>query len=150
MCRIFLVLYNKRSIIQIFGSIFILIKKFAINRPYPLPTNSLSKNYNNQIGFIFTMNDIDSFYQEKQNIKKYLHSIEHNSTNVILCKKLVQNYPCTRCRLTVREATCKENPIQRKSFEIIFCPYPNCVKLYKYKKHYIVIWKEIILYVIMK
>ena len=107
-------------------------KEFSNDRLYPLPKKQLSKNYNNQVGLVYSMNDVTVLPKERNANKSNVSNSIHLNDNIVACEKLVEKYPCTRCKLTIREATCKDKPVQRKTFGNIYCPYENCVKMYKY------------------
>jgi DNA polymerase III epsilon subunit-like protein len=53
------------------------------------------------------------------------------------CEALAAKYRSTRKRLLIREATCKENPTQRKLRHYLFCPGEGCVKVYQYQKAFL-------------
>jgi hypothetical protein len=52
------------------------------------------------------------------------------------CKQLAVEFCSSRKRLLIREATCKENPIEPKLKSYMLCPGNHCAKIYQKKKSF--------------
>jgi hypothetical protein len=127
-----------------------LVKKFAIDRPFPLKQQNIhaTKCYNNQKGLVFSMSDIllKSNKLVKQCrfylifvLKKILFRNENKGTvnQEYKCTQLAILYACTRKKLLIREATCKENPTKTKLQQpYVHCPATDCVYTFVYKKSF--------------
>lgn len=91
-----------------------LIKKFALDRPYSISHGPLSKNYNNQHGLAFWMEDTHISQSERRSTQNStVLNYKGTEEDSQLCEELVHLYPCINCRLTIRQAFCKSNPLQK-------------------------------------
>jgi len=112
-----------------------LVKRFAVDRPFPLMNKLLSKRqyYNNQSGLKFHMEDVSLTSYKIKSSQNKENKGTHNQESK--CQQLANQYPCTRKRLLIREKTCKEDPTQVKSQRgYLLCPFSDCVKTLKYPK----------------
>ena len=91
-----------------------LMKRFSNNYRYRYPNKVLSKNYNNQTGLNFDINTID-LQLKRKTTSTIVENNKGNKEDENICIQLATKYKCTRRRLTIRDATCKETPLHKKT-----------------------------------
>jgi len=110
-----------------------LIKMNAIDCPYTYPWKRIGKKYNNQVGLQFTMADVKLLFTEEERISHKISYTQPSAADENLCTSLAVTHQPTRKRLTIREATAKENPILSTTAIYYFCAFPGCTRGSPYK-----------------
>jgi hypothetical protein len=117
-----------------------LVKKFSKDCPFKLRDTKCGKKYNNQHGLTFFMTDISFLLptEKTTTITSILSENQGSQEDKEKCLSLTAQYPCSKKKLLIREATCKINPTKTNKNRDFFinCQEMDCTKTYRYKGNY--------------
>jgi len=126
-------LFYKRVILE-------MIKKYAKDRPYPLPDMAVGHTYNMR-EIEFTMEDANALLSTPKHTHLQLQKTKSASVGLSarqqqLLDELLHTFRPSRKRLTIRHSTCKTSAFSKQT-ELYTCPeeschyctwYPGCLK----------------------
>jgi len=118
-----------------------LVKKFSSDCPFSQPEKNCSKFYQNQHGLRISLEHLRllSPLLRKTTLQEWKQKNGGTEEQQLRCEQLAHKFPCSRKKLLIREASCKENPLLQKvaNKRYLHCPFENCPKTYIYQQSFI-------------
>lgn len=96
------------------------MKKFSSDYSFPTTTKRVGKCYGNQVGLAFSMKSLEfNSSTTKKEIQRKMKA-ENKGTDAehAKCLELAEEFRCSRKKLLIREATCKESPFSTEMVKV--------------------------------
>lgn len=132
---------NFKEYAYTYNSAMLELKKKHLGKPIiPFKNKQFSKSpkYGCLVGVYWGRADVEltSPTLKKKAQKELKAQNQGSSSQKATCKSIVEKYPPTNKKLTIREATCKENPTKQKFALILTCPVSDCPRSFTYPKSF--------------